>query len=559
MGQIEVATARTGATITAALAGRDVKWYRGNQLKLSFMLFLLVLSAASNGYDGSMMNGLQALTTWQEYFGHPERKPNLFGVYNAIQNIGSILGLPFAPIIADRYGRRAGVFVGCCILIVASILQGSAQNAGMFIASRGLIGFGLSFSLLASPILISELAYPTFRAPFTALFSTQWYLGAIFAAWTTFGTFRMHTNWGWRIPSLLQCVPSLIQVGFIWFLPESPRWNIANGRTDRAVDFIAKYHCEGDHHDPLIAAEIDEIKGAIEADRENKTTTYRSLFSTSANRRRMNLVIALGIFCQWSGTGLISFYLTLTLKGIGITEPKWQTLINGIMQVYNFVVAVGGAMLIERAGRRRLFLISCVGMCISFTAWTICSATYTQSSHTWDPACLAANDGDKNSCPALDANKHAGRAVIAFIFLVQFFFNIAMNPLCGAYAVEILPYALRSKGMMVMNFTISAASMFNQYINPIAILAIEWKYYIVFCVFIAFEGVYIYLYLIETRGPNGPLSLEEIAALFEGPKRWGFQKLPHTESEHVEGSISDKDKGGAVEYVEEGSVESLRR
>jgi hypothetical protein len=48
--------------------------------------------------------------------------------------------------------------------------------------------------------------------------------GAIVAAGVTLGTFAMKTTWGWRIPSALQICPSLLQVLFIWFLPESPRY-----------------------------------------------------------------------------------------------------------------------------------------------------------------------------------------------------------------------------------------------------------------------------------------------------------------------------------------------
>lgn len=45
--------------------------------------------------------------------------------------------------------------------------------------------------------------------------------------------------------------------------------------------------------------------------------------------------------------------------------------------------------------------------------------------------------------------------------------------------------------------------------------ALEWKYYIVYTCWIAFEFVYLYFTVIETKGKNGPLPLEEIAVLFD--------------------------------------------
>jgi hypothetical protein len=66
---------------------------------------------------------------------------------------------------------------------------------------------------------------------------------------------------------------------------------------------------------------------------------------------------------------------------------------------------------------------------------------------------------------------------------------------------------LRAKGYTVFSFAVSASLVFNQYINPIALAAIAWKYYIVYCVWLAFELVFIYFFLVETRNRT----LEETA------------------------------------------------
>ena len=56
--------------------------------------------------------------------------------------------------------------------------------------------------------------------------------------------------------------------------------------------------------------------------------------------------------------------------------------------------------------------------------------------------------------------------------------SLAFTPLIVSYSLEILPYSLRAKGFNVFNFTISVALIFNQYVNPIALKAIAWKYYV---------------------------------------------------------------------------------
>ncbi len=65
-----------------------------------------------------------------------------------------------------------------------------------------------------------------------------------------------------------------------------------------------------------------------------------------------------------------------------------------------------------------------------------------------------------------------------FIYIYYFFYNIAWSGLLVGYTVEILPYNIRAKGMTVVFLMVDIALFFNQYINPIALDHIEWRYYI---------------------------------------------------------------------------------
>ena len=98
----------------------------------------------------------------------------------------------------------------------------------MFVIARFLLGFGIPFAIVAASSMIGELSYPKERARIGSLFNASWFIGAIVAAGVTLGTFQLPTNWGWRIPSILQVVPSLLQILFISFLPESPRWLLSS-------------------------------------------------------------------------------------------------------------------------------------------------------------------------------------------------------------------------------------------------------------------------------------------------------------------------------------------
>ncbi len=70
----------------------------------------------------------------------------------------------------------------------------------------------------------------------------------------------MDSNWGWRIPSLVQVVPSVLQITFIFFIPDSPRWLISKGRGEEAYAILVKYHAEGDVDSEFVKAEYARLR-----------------------------------------------------------------------------------------------------------------------------------------------------------------------------------------------------------------------------------------------------------------------------------------------------------
>jgi MFS family permease len=84
-----------------------------------------------------------------------------------------------------------------------------------------------------------------------------------------------------------------------------------------------------------------------------------------------------------------------------------------------------------------------------------------------------------------------------------------------AYTLEILPFRIRAKGFAVMNMVTIATVAFNQFVNPWAIAAIGWYYYIVYCGWLVIELLFIVFFVVETRGRT----LEETAAIFDGDEQ----------------------------------------
>lgn len=208
---------------------------------------------------------------------------------------------------------------------------------------------------------------------------------------------------------------------------------------------------------------------------------------------------------------MVSYYLTLVLDTIGVTDSDTQTLINGLLQVFNFIAAGSAALLVDRLGRRTLFLWSAAGMLVSFIIWTACSAIVNESGSGGNPA--------------------VGRTVIAFVFIFYFHYDIAYTPLLLGYPTEIFPYSVRSKGVTVDLLSVYSSLIILAFVNPIALDRIGWRYYIFFCCFDLLVLVVTWFCFPETKGH----SLEEIAQVLDGPQKVvDSEKTSKLDTEHEE-------------------------
>ncbi|KAF8806955.1 general substrate transporter [Phlegmacium glaucopus] len=470
-------------------------WNNRGILMLNICLLIPMLTSVVNGIDSSILNGLQLLPDWQNYFGHP--RGSTLGILSSAQFLGNLTALPMTPFASDVYGRRVALLFGSVIMLIGVGLQAVAWNLPMFIGARYCIGFGLSFCQNAAPLLLIELSYPTQRGKITAMFNSCGYLGSVISAWVCYGAYvrANGTTWSWRLPTIVQALIPVIQIASLWFVPESPRWLVATGKENKAAAILAKYHANGsDGHHPLVMFEIAQIRRAIDKEEEiNKSTSYWSLFSTPGNRKRMRIILAIGVFSQWSGNGLVSYYLNLVLDSVGITKTETKAVVNGYLQIFNLFVALGASMLVDFVGRRPLFLISNSGMLASnvvFSCWTATTALY----HT-------------------TSNVSAAKATIPLIFLFFVFYDLAYTPMLVAYTLEILPLRVRAKGFAAMNLVATVTVAFNQFVNPWALASsFGWRYYIVYCVWLVIELLFVIFFIVETKGST----LEETASLFDG-------------------------------------------
>ena len=149
----------------------------------------------------------------------------------------------------------------------------------------------------------------------------------------------------------------------------------------------------------------------------------------------------------------MSNYLTQILRDTGIKEDKDITLINCMVTLWQYIVALGVTVVIDRFKRRTFFLTGSGGVLVTFVAWTIAAQQYLEHDSI-----------------------AAGRVVLACIFLFQGFYTCAWTNLIVTYPLELVTYQMRAKTWAFVLLTIQVASIFGGYVNPVGLENIGWKF-----------------------------------------------------------------------------------
>ena len=176
--------------------------------------------------------------------------------------------------------------------------------------------------------------------------------------------------------------------------------------------------------------------------------------------------------------------------------------------ILDLIISIGAALTVDKLGRRPLFLAAISGMVVSMVCWTITGAIYETSG---------------------DTNVAAGYAQIVCVWIFGIFYDIGFSGLLVAYALEVLPFHLRAKGMMLMNIGIQAILALSNQTNLVAWenMPNHWNFMLFYTCWDACELVFVWFFYVETRGPT----LEEVARIFDGDGAVAHIDLDQVEKE----------------------------
>lgn len=347
----------------------------------------------------------------------------------SILSAGTFFGSILAGDLADFFGRRTVIILGCFVFIIGVILQTASSSLGVFAAGRLVAGFGVGFVSAIIILYMSEIAPKKVRGTIVAGYQFCITIGILLASCVIYATQERLDSSSYRIPIGIQILWALILAVGLFILPESPRYFVKKGKLDQAASVLARLR--GQPRDSeFIQNELAEIVANHEYEMQvTPAGSYFAswaacfkggLFNPSSNLRRTILGTSLQMMQQWTGVNFIFYFGTTFFQDLKtIDNPFLIGLITTLVNVCSTPISF---WTVERFGRRPLLIYGALGMVICQFIVAIIGT---------------AKPGDKEFT----------KAMIAFICIYIFFFASTWGPGAWILIGEIFSLPIRSRGV----------------------------------------------------------------------------------------------------------------
>ncbi|KAJ8006892.1 hypothetical protein DPEC_G00111930 [Dallia pectoralis] len=326
----------------------------------AFVYVLAAFSALGGflfGYDTGVISGAMLLI---------KREMNLSALWQEVLISSTVAAAALAALaggfLNGVFGRRICILIASLTFTVGGVVLSAAPNKEVLLVGRLIVGLGLGIASMTVPVYIAEASPPHLRGQLVTI-NTLFITGGQFAASIVDGAFSYLRHDGWRYMLGLSVVPALIQfVGFL-FLPESPRWLIQKGRTQKARRVLSQIR--GNQN---IDEEYDSVKNSIEEEEKDcggDGPVIWKMLMYPPTRRALLVGCGLQIFQQLSGINTVTYYGATILQMSGVRDDKLAIWLAGVTAFTNFLFTLLGVWLVERVGRRKLILGSIIGTSVS--------------------------------------------------------------------------------------------------------------------------------------------------------------------------------------------------
>ncbi|KAK0380680.1 hypothetical protein CLIM01_01960 [Colletotrichum limetticola] len=453
---------------------------------------MIALSPFQYGLDFGIIGGLQAMPGFLEVYGYEDRNTAIGWnisttrqqLISSLMTLGAFLSSVLAGVIATKLGRKMCLWLSSLLCIVANILMMTTSHIGPLYFGRLLIGLGNGGFMTFSQLYLQESSPAKYRGLFLTIFQFCVTIGTLLGTIIDWATAQRPDRSAYLIPlATIYVIPVLLAIG-LFFIPESPRWLILEGRVDEGRKALGWLRPT----DANIDDEVEEIQTSIQEHIElTKTVTFWDMFKDRIDRRRSMISIGAVSLQAASGSMFIIAYKAYFFSVAQVEHPFAMT---NVLSTAGLLAILANAFIVVRYGRRRLMLIN--GLVICGCLQLIMAVTYDKQPHTIN----------------------AGKVLVAMSCIFMVAFNGMVAPYSWMVAGEAPSQRLRSYTFGVASacgYLLAWLVTFTTpyFINP---SALNWgpRYGYIWFPSCIIAALWAFFFLPEFKGRT----LEEINAMF---------------------------------------------
>lgn len=377
------------------------------------------------GYDTAVISG--TLSMVREQFG---LNAPMEGWYVSSALVGCIIGVSFSGWISDKYGRKKVLLIAAALFSISAIGCPLASSFSSLAVYRLIGGMGVGIASMLSPMYISEISPAALRGRFVALYQLAITVGILCSYLINAGLLKesigqeffisdkltlVFKTEVWRGMLGMESVPAVLFFILLIFVPESPRWLVIKGNTEKAKSILLKTSGETESE-----KEIQEIRESMESERKSK-----NLVLEPGMKMAVFLGVSLAVLQQFTGIDAIIYYGPRILEqaGFGLSDALGSQVLFGSINMAFTLLAIWQ---IDKFGRKPLLLTGTLGMLVSLVIIGFLFVT----------------------------NQTDGVLLLALILIFIASFAFSLGPVVWVILSEIYPTSIRGRAMSVATMAV---------------------------------------------------------------------------------------------------------
>ncbi len=394
------------------------------------------------------------------------------GTVAALLTIGCLVGALFTGNFTEKFGRKKVMITTAVLYIISALGCAVAESATILILFRLLSGLAVGATSVVAPMYISEISPAKSRGRLVSFNQFAITIGIVLAYIFDYLLIGFGNN-AWRY---MLAIPGIFGVLYLIFLiakfPESPRWLLAHGQKEEAINVLNRTGGKR-----LVDEELPEMEKMLLADKSKDRMKFSELFKGKTGKIVLigTLIAALQQITGINAVIMFSpeiFHAAGSAKG----DSMMQAMIVGLV---NFLMTIVALWLVDKKGRKTLLLWGAVGM--------IASLAYL----TWEFAKPVQN----------------GIGVLIALLVYISFFAASFAPVMWVIISEIYPNRIKGLAMSFSTAVSWLCTFLTVYFAPVIQGSLGLAYLFgIFGLFSVIAFVFVKIWIPETKGK----SLEQI-------------------------------------------------